>query len=325
MTRNVSLVAVLAALSGVTACDYVAKRDISEERESRLYRTAMADYAAGRIDAAIDGFEKTIRAEPDNAAARFQYACLLQDSNKNPLGAFLAYHEYLLQHPESDKAKVARQRLAMCEKEVASILARKHGLVGEEGPAKAIEALTAQVKDLQSRLADAGKGLEETRTKLQAVTGERDRLVAAVKGEGAIVDRTPHAEYAKDAKRLLEETDSTDEDTRSGYASDIALLREEGKDEVSSGTTLLPPQTKEDVARRDADQSAKRARADELKAGKKPASRPPTYVVQEGDTLYRIAVRFYGRLSAWKEIRDANKTIISNDGRVRAGDTITLP
>ena len=53
--------------------------------------------------------------------------------------------------------------------------------------------------------------------------------------------------------------------------------------------------------------------------------RPQTYVVQEGDTLYRIAVRFYGRLSAWKAIRDANKATISNDGRVRAGDTITLP
>ena len=52
---------------------------------------------------------------------------------------------------------------------------------------------------------------------------------------------------------------------------------------------------------------------------------PSTYVVQEGDTLYRIAVRFYGRLSAWKKIRDANKAVISNDGRVRAGDTITLP
>ena len=49
------------------------------------------------------------------------------------------------------------------------------------------------------------------------------------------------------------------------------------------------------------------------------------FLVQEGDTLYKIALRFYGRVAAWRLIRDANKTQISNDGRVRAGQTSTLP
>ena len=47
--------------------------------------------------------------------------------------------------------------------------------------------------------------------------------------------------------------------------------------------------------------------------------------VQEGDTLYKIAVRFYGSIKAWRMIRDANKAVISTDGRVQAGDTIRLP
>ncbi|MBO7684125.1 MAG: LysM peptidoglycan-binding domain-containing protein [Kiritimatiellae bacterium] len=55
------------------------------------------------------------------------------------------------------------------------------------------------------------------------------------------------------------------------------------------------------------------------------AARPPTYEVQEGDTLYKIAVRFYGSIRAWKLIRDANKALISTDGRVQAGETIRLP
>ena len=54
-------------------------------------------------------------------------------------------------------------------------------------------------------------------------------------------------------------------------------------------------------------------------------ARPASYVVQEGDTLYKIAVRFYGRRSAWREIRDANKAVISVDGRVKAGASIVLP
>jgi nucleoid-associated protein YgaU len=54
-------------------------------------------------------------------------------------------------------------------------------------------------------------------------------------------------------------------------------------------------------------------------------SHPDSYVVQEGDTLYKIALRFYGRTSAWKMIREANKESITTDGRVRTGQTLKLP
>ena len=53
--------------------------------------------------------------------------------------------------------------------------------------------------------------------------------------------------------------------------------------------------------------------------------RPEFYVVQEGDTLYRIAVRFYGKMSAWTKIRDANKATVTTDGRIRAGQRLVLP
>ena len=43
------------------------------------------------------------------------------------------------------------------------------------------------------------------------------------------------------------------------------------------------------------------------------------------EPLYMIANRFYGRTTAWKAIREANKEIIGMDGRVRAGQTIKLP
>jgi nucleoid-associated protein YgaU len=49
------------------------------------------------------------------------------------------------------------------------------------------------------------------------------------------------------------------------------------------------------------------------------------YVVQPGDTLMRIADRFYGDNTKWKRIRDANRTQIGPDGRVRAGQNIVIP
>ena len=52
---------------------------------------------------------------------------------------------------------------------------------------------------------------------------------------------------------------------------------------------------------------------------------PDTYIVQDGDTLYKLAIRFYGRSSAWSRIREANKAIISTDGRIRVGQRLVLP
>ena len=101
---------------------------------------------------------------------------------------------------------------------------------------------------------------------------------------------------------------------------DISMLRAEEKTERSgTSSQFLPAQPEGAKAARDkARQNARNQDQDEKR-------RPETYVVQEGDTLYRIALRFYGRISAWAEIRDANKTVISTDGRVRAGQTIKLP
>lgn len=50
-----------------------------------------------------------------------------------------------------------------------------------------------------------------------------------------------------------------------------------------------------------------------------------TYVVQPGDTLFRVAEKFYGDSMGWKRIRDANRARIDPDGRIRAGQIIVVP
>ena len=49
------------------------------------------------------------------------------------------------------------------------------------------------------------------------------------------------------------------------------------------------------------------------------------YQLKEGETLGEIAKKYYGRKSAWRKIQDANKTIVPQDGKVRAGDELTIP
>ena len=59
------------------------------------------------------------------------------------------------------------------------------------------------------------------------------------------------------------------------------------------------------------------------KASKKAGER--TYVVQEGDTLYSIARKFYKSPARWKEIRDANRNKIADGTKLEPGETLTIP
>ena len=288
----------LMALTILTACDYVARKDIRAERDDRLYREAMDDYRAGRMDAAMTGFEKAVRNDPSNSSARFQLACLHQDLKKDFLSAYCGYREYLLQHPESDRARLARDRMTICEGEMARALARKHGLNSAEAGERRLADAQAEIKALKSRVAAAEKNLGSSQERVRALSAERERLLGAVKGmdEEKTDVSTPQLTLKESEKRLLEE--------------------DEG-DETSTGSSLIPVRKPGDVAV----QTPPPAEKEEDKA----PAHPKTYVVEEGDTLYGIAKRFYGSIRPWKMIREANKALISSDNRLKAGDTIVLP
>jgi len=61
------------------------------------------------------------------------------------------------------------------------------------------------------------------------------------------------------------------------------------------------------------------------KKSAKAGGEPRTYVVQPGDSLFRVAEKFYGDSTHWKKIRDANRTRIDPDGRIRAGQILVIP
>ena len=58
---------------------------------------------------------------------------------------------------------------------------------------------------------------------------------------------------------------------------------------------------------------------------KKPGAAPRTYVVREGDTLASISRRFYKSSGRWKKIREANKSVIEDPGKLKPGMTLTIP
>lgn len=322
--KTTSRLIALLALSCLAACDSRTASEFKQERASRQYQAAMDDYTAGRLDAAVKGFEKVLRADPSNTSARFQLACLLQDSRHDNLGAFCNYREYLQQAPDSDKAKMAKERLAICERALAEELAKKMNLIGDSAIAEEIEHSRNELAAMKKKNDELLAKLKDSAGAVSELKGENERLrklLASLAGESG---GTPEkADIVSSVKDLLDDEPAAPTVTALDEAKSLNALAEADDGDVGTASSLLPTQAADAKEKKKASEdAAKKAKAE--REAKKDAI-PDTYVVQEGDTLYKIALRFYGRTSAWKMIREANKETITTDGRVRTGQTLKLP
>lgn len=54
-----------------------------------------------------------------------------------------------------------------------------------------------------------------------------------------------------------------------------------------------------------------------------PSSR--TYIVQKGDTLQSLALRFYGTRSGWEKIYEANRSCLASKDQLKIGQPLTIP
>lgn len=314
------------------------------DRSSRSYTAAMAELQAGRIDAAIKGFESVVRDEPGNGNAHFQLAALLEDAKKDYLGAIVHYRLYLTIRPKSDKAAIAADRMRGCEARYAAMAVEK---------AKLDNQFTAEIEKLRKEHAECGKkaamlseSLDEAKRKIASLEREVAMKKRFLEKAGAIADEPSVASAPK--KKSLRPTDAElldddpndgagpiskkdiktlramlDEDDRTAPAKPTAFASMAGADVADDSGTASAPALAGHPA---STNSAAAANPFMMKKDKKPKRLvPETYTVEEGDTLMKISAKFYGTNHKWRAIRDANKATISSDGRVKAGQTIKLP
>lgn len=356
---GIGLAAGLAAC--LCGCDRGPSLTEIEEREraSRLYTNAMDDLQAGRMDAAIKGFERVVVQEPKSYSAHFQLATLLQDVRKDYIAAIAHYRSYLALRPASDKATVAQDRVKLCETLLSAEILRKAGgsasgkLAAEnEKLAAEREALAARVKKLEGECAKERR----ERMRLETENASKSRLLAklseaddvkasktsAVK-EALAALRVERAEAQRrrltptDAE-LLDEDDEAAPEDRVRASDDIRRLKgelarldaESAPADAASARAAAAQEAGAARPGRGADAKASSldsalGRLGQKKPKANPAGRPETYTVQDGDTLFKISVRFYGAPTKWRAILNANRTVISPDARLRVGQVIRLP
>jgi nucleoid-associated protein YgaU len=81
-------------------------------------------------------------------------------------------------------------------------------------------------------------------------------------------------------------------------------------------------------AKVEAAQEAKQKRIDEAKGRireRRAQEKARTYTVQAGDTLAKIALKFYEDGSRWTEIYEANKAQIADPNAIQVGQELVIP
>ncbi|MGA9334349.1 MAG: LysM peptidoglycan-binding domain-containing protein [Rudaea sp.] len=63
----------------------------------------------------------------------------------------------------------------------------------------------------------------------------------------------------------------------------------------------------------------------EIKTSVPAADQTQTYTVVSGDSLSKIAQKFYGHANRWREIFEANRDQISNPDLIKIGQVLKIP
>ena len=298
------LVSALVVIAALVGCDRAPFGKASSERAETLYRSAMAEYQAGRLEKAIVCFEKALGANPLNASARFQLACLKQDSKNDYLGALIDYKEFLRLEGHGDKADMALSRLKRCEELLFSN-------VGSQ--AQSQEFFQNEIIKLKEENVRLTSLLAEVEKRYLSLSNDFERTKKFVSSVGVEDEVAPPAKF-KIPKGIIAENDEADAPLDISQAmKELKALKE---DEASVENVEQP--FNKAVA------SKKPVSSAENKKAATP-EKPATYTIKDGDTLISVARRFYGHGRYWRKIQEANRSVVSVDGKVRAGMEIILP
>lgn len=315
MTARFLLAGVVVSLlaSGCHRTD-VAEMD-AHDRESPLLRRAHECQQVGDLDGAIRLYEQSLQDNPRLVSAHMDLAVLLQDHRKDYMGAIYHYRRYEALRPETEKQAMIRDRIRVAEQLLVAQLLNR----GDVAVSRDQQKLVAEIERLNQRLSL----VEGEKAALQDQKGTLERALADQKTETdrlrRLVDRLQLPSSSGIDTREHSVLPRLESSGASSLTRPLAPAPRPIRIDPVKEPPPLPPATTEPAPVAKPPEPAVAASTDPVSASTR------TYVVQPGDSLFRIAERVYGDPMQWKKVRDANKDRIDPEGRLRAGQVLVVP
>ncbi len=205
------------------------------------------------------------------------------------MGLFRNEEENLVQMEV--KPEVSKETLLQFEEKLQTVISRLEKLEANQLPNQELATIQASIKP----------------TKSEKTTFEKQSVETA--SQSAVVLSTPEDAVAMTSqalRSLIEKSVAKARDASVVNADGIAMTK-------ATTTKVTKAKTKK----------SKEKLTKETLAKQDPTSN--VYVVQKGDTLSKISVRYYGTPNRWRAIYEANRERINNINSLKVGTTIVIP
>jgi nucleoid-associated protein YgaU len=340
---------VLLALGGlVAACGCGRQSKVSGSKYMGLGDDAISH---GKIRTAIVCFEKEIELNPKNPAPHLRLALIYEHLRRDPAKAKDYYEQYFARETNETKRKLVEQWRREPDDEAPVVEPAGQGEQGSNDT-----ALAAELQETRRKLREALDSNEEFASRIIELEGvERDLASNRAALDGLTKERDDLKKQAQtqgdslaSLTKAFDELKAKYDAATQGASNTLAQLQQRVADLEARNAQLEEEQSR--AGRRSLSKRLEEARAAlkaaedksdqyaaeieqlhkriaELEAAQDSSTgrRTVTHVVQEGETLTAISLKYYGTKDRWKEIYEANRSTIPDPNHIKAGQKLIVP
>lgn len=280
-----------AAALALAGCGDDGRQSYATEADEPYYRQAEQMKRANRQQEALSAYLKVIEKRGDDAPESHLEAGLIYLHHiRDPIAAIYHFRKYLSLRPNSAQAPLVKQRIDAAIREFA-------------------RTLPAQPLETQLQRVDLIAAMDKLKLENDLLKQQVADLQAGREPTAAAPLETPPERSGSPAPA-----------TSPGNANNFAL----NLDSMPTVRTRPTPASQEPppapATRAPAATTSKQAPAPQ-----QPARGARTHVVRAGDTLSKLSQQYYGNRTRWRDIYQANRGVMKNEGDLRVGMQLTIP
>ncbi|MBI2514075.1 MAG: LysM peptidoglycan-binding domain-containing protein [Opitutae bacterium] len=304
--RLLPLAAAAALALSLAGCGDDGRQSYATEVDEPYYRQAEQMKRSNRQQEALSAYLKVIEKRGDDAPESHLEAGLIYLHHiRDPIAAIYHFRKYLSLRPNSAQAPLVKQRIDAAIREFSRTL-----------PAQPLENQLQRV-DLIAAM-DKLK-LENDLLKQQIADLQAGRSPSVNVASAEATEPAP--------ERAANPTPSAPTPARESNANSFAL----NLDSIPTVRTRPTPARQEPVVATPSQTPTTRTPTRPAQKQAPATSSPQsvrgarTHTVTKGDTLMSLSLRYYGTRSRWRDIYQANRSAMKNEGDIRIGMQLAIP